>query len=413
MPSEATEYANAWTTFANVEKSWAYVQDQLPSTHPIAADIVDLDAVEVNFDGITYAKGASVLKQLAAYVGSEFLAGLRDYFGEHAYGNATLDDLLGRAQTASGRDLDWGSHGWRPPGSTCCAPTSRWTLTAVHPVRGHQGGAARAPARRGRTGWRSGSMTTTAPDSWSGSTGRSSTSSATHGGAGTRRRSARHAGAGQRRRPDLLQVAAGRRLAGNGADRIGDIAESLPRTLVWSAVWEMTRDASCGPVTSWRWCAGCAAETEIGVVQRLLLQAQTALGSYADPGWACEQGWPPFADRLLELARDAEPGSDHQLAFVNALCSSVLQAPPHRGAGRRCWTTRPTRRGWPGLVVDTDLRWRIVTALASAGVIDADGPGRRSSTPSAARPDRRGSAARRGGVGGASELGSRSGLGPT
>ena len=66
----------AWTTFANVEKSWAYRQDQLPSTHPVAADIPDLAAVEVNFDGITYAKGASVLKQLVAYVGLEhFLPG--------------------------------------------------------------------------------------------------------------------------------------------------------------------------------------------------------------------------------------------------------------------------------------------------------------------------------------------------
>ena len=67
--AEATEYTEAWTTFANVEKSWAYRQDQLPSTHPVAADIPDLHAVEVNFDGITYAKGASVLKQLVAYVG--------------------------------------------------------------------------------------------------------------------------------------------------------------------------------------------------------------------------------------------------------------------------------------------------------------------------------------------------------
>ena len=89
--AEATEYRNAWTTFANVEKSWAYRQDQLPSTHPVAADIPDLQAVEVNFDGITYAKGASVLKQLVSYVGQdEFLSGLRLYFSRHAYGNATL-----------------------------------------------------------------------------------------------------------------------------------------------------------------------------------------------------------------------------------------------------------------------------------------------------------------------------------
>ncbi|MET0965346.1 MAG: aminopeptidase N, partial [Nakamurella sp.] len=105
----ATEYTSAWTTFANVEKSWAYVQDQLPSTHPIAADMVDLAAVEVNFDGITYAKGASVLKQLAAYVGyEEFLAGLRGYFAAHAFGNATLEDLLSALEETSGRNL----HAW-------------------------------------------------------------------------------------------------------------------------------------------------------------------------------------------------------------------------------------------------------------------------------------------------------------
>ncbi|MGH4024398.1 MAG: aminopeptidase N, partial [Pseudonocardiaceae bacterium] len=107
--AEATEYTGAWTTFATVEKSWAYRQDQLPSTHPIACDIPDVQAVEVNFDGITYAKGASVLRQLVAYVGlEEFLAGLRLYFDRHAWGNATLADLLAALEEASGRDLsDW------------------------------------------------------------------------------------------------------------------------------------------------------------------------------------------------------------------------------------------------------------------------------------------------------------------
>ena len=100
--SEATRWVNAWTTFCQLQKSWAYQQDQLPSTHPIAADIPDIAAVEVNFDGITYAKGASVLKQLVAYVGREqFLAGVRLYFGQHAWGNATLTDLL----AALARDL--------------------------------------------------------------------------------------------------------------------------------------------------------------------------------------------------------------------------------------------------------------------------------------------------------------------
>ena len=107
--AEATEYTTAWTTFANTEKAWAYAQDQLPSTHPIAADIPDVAAVEVNFDGITYAKGASVLKQLVAYVGrDEFLAGVRRYFRKHEYGNTTLADLLAPLSESSGRDLsEW------------------------------------------------------------------------------------------------------------------------------------------------------------------------------------------------------------------------------------------------------------------------------------------------------------------
>ena len=97
---------SAWTTFGTSEKAWAYRQDQLSSTHPIVADIRDLEDVEVNFDGITYAKGASVLKQLVAYVGREpFVAGLRAYFAKHAWGNTTLADLLAELEQTSGRDL--------------------------------------------------------------------------------------------------------------------------------------------------------------------------------------------------------------------------------------------------------------------------------------------------------------------
>ena len=105
--AEATEWTEAWTTFAAMEKSWAYRQDQLPSTHPIVATINDLEDVQVNFDGITYAKGASVLKQLVAWVGQDdFLAGVAQYFKKHAHGNTELRDLLVELEATSGRDLD-------------------------------------------------------------------------------------------------------------------------------------------------------------------------------------------------------------------------------------------------------------------------------------------------------------------
>jgi aminopeptidase N len=114
---------------------------------------------------------------------------------------------------------------------------------------------------------------------------------------------------------------------------------------------------------------GVHAETEVGVAQRLLLQAQSALNSYADPDWACSQGWPAFADRLLELARAAEPGSDHQLAYVNALCTSALSL-RHTALLAALLDTDPAELGLPGLSIDTDLRWRVVTALAAGGDVD-------------------------------------------
>ncbi len=182
--------------------------------------------------------------------------------------------------------------------------------------------------------------------------------------------------------------------------RIADIAEPLPRTLAWSAAWEMTRDAELRArdfvalVMS-----GLHAESEVGVAQRLLLQAQTALGSYADPDWAAENGWPAFGDALLDLARESAPGSDHQLAFVNALCTSVL-SPNHVAVLSTLLDNEPAAVNLPGLVIDTDLRWRIVTALAASGDLDADGV----DTPfidaeADTRPHRSGSAARRGGRG--------------
>ncbi|HEX6497436.1 MAG TPA: aminopeptidase N, partial [Micromonosporaceae bacterium] len=111
--AEATKWTGSWTTFANLMKAWAYRQDQLPSTHPISADIPDIRAVEVNFDGITYAKGASVLKQLVAYVGRDnFLEGVRRYFQRHAWGNTVLGDLLDALEETSGRDLKAWSKEW-------------------------------------------------------------------------------------------------------------------------------------------------------------------------------------------------------------------------------------------------------------------------------------------------------------
>ncbi len=375
--AEATEYTAAWTTFANVEKSWAYRQDQLPSTHPVAADIPDLHAVEVNFDGITYAKGASVLKQLVAYVGLEaFLAGLRDYFRDHAFANATFGDLLGALEKSSGRDLShWGRQWLKTTGLNTLRADfdvdgdGKFTRFAID-QSGAAPGAGETRVHRLAVG--------IYDDDGSGKLVRIHREELDVDGSSTHVPALQGVSRGQlilvndddltycslRLDPESLQTV---------LTRIADIADSLPRTLAWSAAWEMTREAEMKARDFVELVkGGVHAETEVGVAQRLLLQAQTALNAYADPDWACSQGWPAFGDRLLELARAAEPGSDFQLAYVNALCTSALSL-RHTAVLAALLDTDPADHGLSGLTVDTDLRWRIVTALAASGDIDDGG----------------------------------------
>ena len=364
----ATEYTNAWTTFANGEKSWAYVQDQLPSTHPIAADMVDLAVVEVNFDGITYAKGASVLKQLAAYVGfDEFLVGLGTYFHEFAFGNATLDDLMRHLTVASGRDLS----GW----------TSQWLQTTginrlhaefeIGPDNRYrsfdlvQGG-----AEPGAGELRTHRLAVGIYDD-------------DRQGRLTRTHRVELDVSGERTAVlDLVGRTAGQLVLVNDDDltyckleldpdslqtaiaRVGDIAEPLPRTLLWSAVWEMTRDAKMRARDFLALVlTGIGGESEIGVVQRVLSQTHLAVGSYADPDWTAQTGWPMLTAGLLGLATEAEPGSDVQLSAVSALCAAKLA--PEQLAIIAGW--RDGSRPLAGLVVDADLSWTLLGALVAHG----------------------------------------------
>jgi aminopeptidase N len=369
----ATEYREAWTTFANVEKSWAYRQDQLPSTHPVAADIPDLQAVEVNFDGITYAKGASVLKQLVAYVGLDpFLAGLRAYFEAHKWGNATFDDLLGALEQASGRDLSgWGTQWLKTTGLNLLRPSfdldQRGAFTRFDVVQGGaRPGAGELRTHRIAVG--------IYDDDGSGKLVRTHRVEVDVEGERTAV-------------PELIGIPRGLLILVNDddltycalrldpgslatlIDRIGDIADALPRTLCWSSAWEMTREAELKARDFTTLVAGgFGAETEIGVVQRLLLQAQTSIMSYADEQWAAERGWPMLTDGLRARLDTAPAGSDAQLSVVNSLAGSVL---PDDLLGRM----RQWRNGDDvpdGLTVDTDLRWRLLHALVAHGATGGD-----------------------------------------
>ena len=365
--AEATRWPTAWTTFAQLYKAWAYRQDQLVTTHPIAADIPDIEAVELNFDGITYAKGASVLKQLVAYVGREnFLAGVRKYFAAHAWGNATLADLLAALEETSGRDLASWSHEWlETAGVNTLRPSysvdsqGRFTEFAVlqeapetHPVlRSHR----IAIGLYSRTG---------------------------SGLVRTRRLEVDVAGArtvlpelAGETRPDLVLVNdddltyAKIRLDDHSlrtlVASIGDFTESLPAALCWSAAWDMCRDGEMAARDYVRLVlSGVSSIADISVVQTLLRQASTALRRYTDPAWRAT-GLELMAGTLRPLAEGAPAASDAQLAYLRSFAGAATsEADLALLAGLLDGSVT-----LDGLTVDTDLRWSLLGRLVSRGVL--------------------------------------------
>jgi aminopeptidase N len=368
--AEGTRWTAAWTTFAQAWKAWAYRQDQLPSTHPIAADIPDIAAVEVNFDGITYAKGAAVLKQLVAHVGREnFLTGVRRYFGQHAWGNAVLGDLLAALEQASGRDLSSWSKKWletagvntlRPDYQ--CDADGRFTSFAViqeapasHPVlRPHR--IAVGLYDRGEAGLTRQHRVEIDID-------------------GERTELPELVG---RERPDLVLVNdddltyAKVRLDDHSLRTlvagIGEFTDSLPAALCWAAAWDMCRDAEMAARDYVSLAlSGVGAIEDISTTQTVLRQVATAARRFADPAWR-ETGLLRIAGALRDLLRLAEPGSDWQLAYVQALAGIALSADDLALLAG----LREGSASLEGLAVDTDLRWQLLYRLAARGVA---GPG--------------------------------------
>ncbi|GAB3313600.1 aminopeptidase N [Geodermatophilus aquaeductus] len=384
--AEATEYTTAWTTFANAEKAWAYAQDQLPSTHPIAADMVDVAAVEVNFDGITYAKGASVLKQLVAYVGrEEFLAGIRKYFRDHEYGNTTLADLLDPLSEATGRDLTAWSAQWLETSQVnTLRPVFELTddgryasfaieQTAVpeHPV-----------LRRHRLAV---GLYDRGPD------GLTRTTRVELDVDGARTEVADLVG---HPAADLVLVndddltyaklRLDERSLTTLREAIGSVPDPLARALCWAAAWDMTRDAEL-PAREWVQLvlAGIDAETETSVVQSLLARVQSALTSYADPQWA-ETGWAALADKAVQALESAEPGSDEQLQWSRTLASAA-RTEEHAAVLRGLLDGSRTVEG---LAVDADARWAFLNglvAIGAAGDAEIDAEAERDATATGVR----------------------------
>ena len=369
--AQATRFTSAWTTFATIEKTWAYRQDQLSSTHPIAADIPDVQAVEVNFDGITYAKGASVLKQLAAYVGIEqFLRAMQVYFRRYEYANTTLADLLGVLSEESGRDLSRWSQLWlETAGVNALHPeftldeSGRYASFAIVQSPAEPGGGPLRDHRLAVGLYRSEGTKLVR------------TERVELDVSGARTEVPELVGVAQ---PELLlvndedltyaKVRLDERSLATVIARLGDIDDPLPRTLCWGAAWDMTRD---GEMRARDYVAlalaGVTRETEIGVVQSIQSKIRSALVHYVDPAWAPE-GWSRLAALAEEQLRAAAPGSDLQLAWARTLAAAT-RAPAHVALVRGLLDGTETV---PGLAVDTDLRWTLLAALVAVGAAGPD-----------------------------------------
>ena len=368
--AEATRWSDSWTTFALSEKGWAYQQDQLPSTHPVVADMVDLEAVETNFDGITYAKGASVLRQLVAYVGrEEFFAGVRAYFAKHAWGNTELSDLLVELEATSGRDLSsWAELWLQRAGVNTLTPlierdedgtVTRFAISQTAPaehltLRPHR-------LQVGGFSLRDGALVRT--------------ESLELDVDGELTEVPELVG----RRADLwllndgdltyAKVRLDEQSLAVAMEHLRDLDDPLARTLLWSAAWDMVRD---GELPSRRYqqlvLANITGEFSSSVVRTLLQQLETVSGPYA----AVDQRalrTESAADAVWQLAESAEAGSDAQLQYVETF-ARLARTQEHRQ------TLEGLLGGsvqLPGREIDTDLRWKLVISLAVLGGIDAAG----------------------------------------
>ncbi|MGB3764004.1 MAG: aminopeptidase N [Ornithinimicrobium sp.] len=367
--AEATDWTEAWTTFATSEKAWAYSQDQLSSTHPVAADMVDLAAVEVNFDGITYAKGASVLKQLVAYVGREaFRNGLRAYFAKHSWGNTTLADLLRELEATSGRDLSsWAQLWLQTAGVNTLTPeieVSDGLITSATIVQSAPEGFPTLRPHRLALGLYTAQSTTMVR-----------TDRMELDVDGERTTVPDLVG---RPMPDLLLVNdedlayAKIRLDPHSlATALGNpraFSESLPRAMVLGAAWDMTRDAQL-PASDYVHLALGAlnGETDSTLLRMTLMQLSSATLTYSAPARRADLKADVCAG-LRSAVVESAPGSDAQLQLVGAW-ASFASSPEDVAAVRGVLDGSAPLTG---LTLDQDMRWTLLTALASAGDADQD-----------------------------------------
>ncbi|MEV8025616.1 aminopeptidase N [Microbacterium sp. NPDC080220] len=349
-------HPDAWVTFASRRKGWAYAQDQLPTTHPIVADIPDLEAAKLNFDGITYAKGASVLKQLVGFVGEEaFFRGARRYFATHAYGNTTLEDLLAALEEASGRDLRSWSAAWLETTGLPTLTTERAPLAVAQDVaRPHavsvglwddEGGrlVARGDVAVDLFGERTVVTAPVLPDAAVVVANVDDRSYA-------------------RVRLDDRSLAAVQ-------EGLSTMPDAVARGVVWAALWNAVRDGELAASVYLAIAARHAPqEPHPALLADVLAHAAFAVRHYVPDAAraAAADAWLDTAGAAMDAAA---PGSDAQLIWARAVGVAAELSDARAELMTAILDGRaPTPEG---LALDPDLRWGWVFGLAASGRADA------------------------------------------
>jgi aminopeptidase N len=363
--SEATRFKGAWSEFNSARKNWAYRQDQLVSTHPIIADMVDMEAVNANFDGITYAKGASVLQQLVAHVGRpQFIAALQKYFAKHAWGNTTLEDLLVELEATSGRKLE----SW----------VNTWLQTAgvntLRPALEIEGDVYKSITIKQETPLVPADSKELRPhrlavglyDIKGDSLQLRKSVELDVAGAATV-----VADLAGEKVADLLlindrdlsyaKLRFDDRSIATLKTHLGKFDDALARALCWASIWDMHRDAEISSADFLEIALnGLAGETDDAIVNIVLMQLNTSVEAYAkDSNRAAYRE--QLADGLWALTQSSAPGSDLQLLISRAFAINA------HTAEQTAKIRELLNGGVPGLKVDTDLRWYFLIALTERG----------------------------------------------
>jgi len=367
--SEATQYTTAWTEFNALRKNWAYRQDQLSTTHPIATEMKDLEDVKTNFDGISYAKGASVLQQLVEHVGREnFIKGLRIYFTKHAFKNTTLNDLMVELEATSGRDLKpWAATWLQTAGVNTLRPEIEIESGTYKKLAIKQ----EAPTMPvGSKELRPHRLRIALFDIAGDSLVKRKSVALDIAGAITEVTELKG-----EKEADLVLINDGDlsyaklrfddRSIATLKSHLGGLKEPLARALIWASLWDSVRD---GELSASDYIAialnALGTESDISIVSATNTNIETAIWFYASPGHRAALR-ATVSDSLNKFLKAAPAGSDHQLSFARAFAESAATDAQSKEI------LEILNGSIKGLTVDAEIRWHLVICAVKRGLLSS------------------------------------------